>query len=189
MRLRAQEPEAWRRLVQLYGPLVYGWCRQAGLRAEDVADVSQEVFQAVAQHIGRFRRDRPGDTFRGWLRTITRNKLCDHWRRCRDHPEAAGGSSAQQRLLQVPEADEGSSPSSSSREEAAAVFRAALELIRAGFAERTWQAFWRVTVEGHAPAEVAAELGMSLGGVYVAKSRVLQRLRAELGDLLEEGEE
>ena len=64
LRLKAQDAEAWKRLVRLYGPVVYGWCRRAGLRAEDAEDVGQEVFQAVARNIGSFRRERPGDPCR-----------------------------------------------------------------------------------------------------------------------------
>ena len=102
-RLRVNEPDAWRTLVHLYSPLVYHWCRRGGLAPDDVADVFQEVFRAVAEHIGRFRRDRPGDTFRGWLRTITGNKIRDHFRRLQDQPEAQGGTDAQARMQAVPQ--------------------------------------------------------------------------------------
>src|SRR5262249_34024756 len=78
-RLQADGAAAWDRLVTLYAPLVLHWCRGGGLREQDVADVFQEVFQAVAAHVANFRRERQGDTFRGWLRTITRNKVYDHF--------------------------------------------------------------------------------------------------------------
>jgi RNA polymerase sigma-70 factor (ECF subfamily) len=183
-RLQADEADAWDRLVRLYAPLVYHWCRKQGLAERDVADVLQEVFQAVAAHIGGFRRDRPGDTFRGWLRTITRSKVCDHFRRQGREPAAAGGTAAFHRLAQFPdetvdEDAEGTTPDDADRE----LLRRALELIRADFTERTWRAFWLVAVDGRTPAEAAAELSMSAGAVRVAKSRVLQRLRQELGDL------
>src|SRR5262245_32429982 len=80
-RARDRDPAAWERMVTLYAPLVFHWCRAWGLRDQDAADVFQDVFQAVAAHIAEFRRDRSGDTFRGWLRTITRNKVNDHFRR------------------------------------------------------------------------------------------------------------
>src|SRR5262245_59702180 len=99
VRLRGQDADAWRRLTTLYGPVVYDWCRAAGLQAEDAADVGQEVFQAVARGLADFRRQRPGDSFRGWLWTIAHNKMRDFWRRQAARPQAAGGSSAQQRLL------------------------------------------------------------------------------------------
>src|SRR2546425_622239 len=80
-RVKARDADGWRRLVRLYSPMVFDWCRQRGLQSEDAADVLQEVFQAVFQHVADFRRDRPGDSFRGWLWTITQNKLHDHFRR------------------------------------------------------------------------------------------------------------
>jgi RNA polymerase sigma-70 factor (ECF subfamily) len=95
-RLRAREGAAWHRLVRLYGPVVYGWCRRAGLQEADAADVGQEVFAAVAGGIDAFRRDRPGDSFRGWLWGITRHKVNDLWRRRAGQPDGAGGSGAQQ---------------------------------------------------------------------------------------------
>ncbi len=183
VRLRDRNDAAWQRLTGLFGPVVYSWCRRQGLQPEDAADVQQEVFCAVARTIAQFRRDRPGDSFRGWLWTITRNKLRDHWRRRQAQPEAAGGTTAQQRLLQLAEAESANSAPDAGAE--GSLFRRVLELIRAEFEERTWQAFWSVAVEEQTPAEVAAALGMSTGAVYVAKSRVLRRLRDELGELLD----
>jgi RNA polymerase sigma-70 factor (ECF subfamily) len=184
-RVRADEPAAWDRLVGLYAPLVLHWCRRWGLQEQDAADVFQEVFQAVATHIAGFRKENRGDTFRGWLRTITGNKVRDHFRRRGREPAGAGGTDALTRMAQIPapEPVEGDSATEASAEQG--LFHRALEEIRADFEERTWQAFWRTAVEGRTPKEVAAELGMSPGAVRVAKSRVLQRLREELGDLLE----
>ena len=102
-RLRRRDPEGWRRYVRLYGPLIYRWCRRGRLRPEDAADVTQEVFRAVAARIDDFRRDRPGDSFRGWLWTITRHKIGDHLRRLRRQPDAAGGSDAQERWQLLPD--------------------------------------------------------------------------------------
>src|SRR5262245_63501950 len=78
-RVRADDPAAWDRLVALYAPLVLHWCRRFALPEQDAPDVFQEVFRAVTGHIRAFRKDRAGDTFRGWLRTITRNKVHDHF--------------------------------------------------------------------------------------------------------------
>src|SRR5438046_713552 len=80
-RVKADESGAWDRLVTLYAPLVYHWCRRWNLQEEDLADVFQEVFKTLVVHIARFRRERQGDTFRGWLWTITRNKVQDHFRK------------------------------------------------------------------------------------------------------------
>jgi RNA polymerase sigma-70 factor (ECF subfamily) len=181
-RARARDPAAWERMLALYGPLVLGWCRGWGLREEDAADVFQEVFQAVAAHLAGFHRDRPGDTFRGWLRTITRNKVTDHHRQQQREPAAAGGSEARDRLARVAGAVPLEEPGSADAAEAGLLHRA-LAMIRGEFEPRTWEAFWRTAVDGRAAADVAAELGMTAGAVRVAKSRVLHRLRADLGDL------
>src|ERR1700722_6510231 len=102
-RVRERDGEAWRRLLHLYGPLGVRWCGHSGVRGQDADDVQQEVFQAVATGLENFRRDRPGDTFRGWLRVITRRKLLDHFRREQRHPEAQGGSDAHRLLQEVPD--------------------------------------------------------------------------------------
>jgi len=183
-RLQSQDAQAWQRLVDLYGPLVYHWCRRHQLQAEDRADVFQEVFRAVASHITAFRRDRAGDTFRGWLLTITRNKIRDHFRRQQRHVQATGGSDALQQLAQVADPLDDQEEAADADQQRA-LLRRALHLLRDEFEDRTWQAFWRITVEGQAPADVAADLCLSLNAVYKAKSRVLQRFRQELGDLLE----
>jgi RNA polymerase sigma-70 factor (ECF subfamily) len=182
-RVRAQEPEAWRRLVRLYYPLVRGWCERAGLQAEDAADVAQEVFRALAGNVGRFRRDGGQNSFRGWLWGITRRQLLAHRRRRQAQPTAAGGTDAQRRLAELPEPEERSEADIPG--EYRALLRRALDLLRSGVEERTWQAFWRAAVEGQAPADVAADLGMSVNSVYLAKARLLRRLREEFGDLLD----
>ncbi len=182
-RVKLDDPDAWRRLVQLYGPLLYRWCRRAHLCPEDAADVSQEVFGTVATRIATFRRDRPGDSFRGWLWTITRFKIGDLLRRKERHASAAGGSGAQQALQQIPEQLPDDDNSSA---DARSLVHRALELLRPEFEERSWQFFWRVTVEGHAPRDVAGEAGVTPDAVRMAKSRVLRRLREEFPDLFGE---
>ena len=181
-RVRDKDEEAWRRLLHLYGPLVERWCARGGVHPADADDVCQDVFQAVAAGLDGFRRDRPGDTFRGWLRTIAHNKVQDHFRRQGREPRGAGGSDAQARLAQVP-GPEAASDSGAEPEERG-LFLRALGLIRGDFEERTWQAFWRAAVEGQSPAVIAADLGVTPAAVRKAKSRVLHRLREEVGDLI-----
>lgn len=194
-RARQDDPAAWEKLVRLYAPLVAIWCRQAGLQEDDAGDVFQDVFQAVARKLSAFRKDREGDTFRGWLRTITQNKIRDQFRKAGRGPQAAGGTEAHQRLQQFPMADVLSDPADPSSLDSVdlsqddtnaerVVLHNALEFIRSNFAEQTWRAFVRTAVDGQSSTDVAEELGMSPGAVRVAKSRVLQRLREELGDLL-----
>ncbi len=141
--LRVFDHRAWQRLVNLYGPLVYVWCRDSGLKADDAADVGQEVFRAIARKIGGFRRDRPGDSFRGWSRTIARNKILDFLRRRSKQVNAAGGSDAMNDLLAAPESAHSATGSSvivsdttatSERRERGILFGRALELVRSSFA-------------------------------------------------------
>lgn len=182
--LRTGRPEAWRRFVRLYSPLIYRWCRRADLAAEDSADVLQEVLLAVMLHLPGFHRDTPRDSFSGWLAAITRNKVRDHYRRRQGRAEARGGTTAQRQMAEVPQSPELSEASIQPDAESEAwLSRRALETIRAEFEPRTWDAFWRTAVDGRSPADVAAELQMSVPAVYMAKSRVLRRLRQVIGEL------
>lgn len=175
--VRQHDRDAWRRFVAIYAPLIYGWCRTASLGAADSGDVTQEVFARVFVAINEFRHDRPGDTLRGWLRVICRNKLHDHFRRQADRPLAAGGTSAQGRMANVPMCDDDEPTVVSERH---ALARRAAELVRGEFEPRTWQAFWITAVEGRTAAEVAERLAMTAGAVRQAKYAVLRRLREEL---------
>jgi RNA polymerase sigma-70 factor (ECF subfamily) len=169
LRVQAQDREAWQKLVRLYWRLVYSWCRRRGVPEQDAEDIRQLVFQAVAEKISTFRRDRPGDSFLGWLFGITRNKICDYYRQ-RPH-EVTG------RPLDKVPAEESPSDLPELDRDVIRLLRAAVELIRPEFTEQTWRAFWLVTIEEQPVADVAAALGMSRNAVYIAKSRVLHRLQ------------
>lgn len=181
----ADDGVAWDRLVNLYAPLVFYWCRQARLQEEDAADVLQEVFLAVSKNLGRFRKDRPRDTFRGWLRVITQNKILDLHRRRSHEPDAVGGSMAGARLASVPAPVPSEERGPADDQAERGVLYRSLEYLRGEFEPRTWQAFWKTVVDGRAAKDVAEDLHMTSGAVRVAKSRVLNRLRQELGDLME----
>jgi RNA polymerase sigma-70 factor (ECF subfamily) len=183
-RVRARDRAAWGRLVSLYGPLVYKWCLRSGLQPADAADVGQEVFAAVARAIDGFRHDRPGDTFRGWLYVITRNKLRD--RAAAPGAVGVGGSDARRLLTEIP-AGQPDDASADEADERKVLCRRAMECVRGEFEPRTWQAFWRAFVDGHAPADIATDLGFTANAVYVAKSRVLRRLREEFAVLIDFG--
>jgi len=181
-RVRANEPGAWDRLVALYAPFVFHHCRRARLSPEDSADVFQEVFQAAFAKLASFEKRGPNDTFRGWLGTIARNKATDLQRRQVHQPRAVGGTEMHLRLARI----EDSTPAEPETDEERAelqLFQSALEDIRHQFHDTTWRAFLGTVVDGRPPADVGEELAMSPGAVRVAKSRVLQRLRAELGDV------
>jgi RNA polymerase sigma-70 factor (ECF subfamily) len=182
-RVARHDQEAWDRLVKLYTPLVYYWCRQGGAQGEDVHDIVQEVFHALSTNLGQFHRDRPGVTFRGWLRGIARHKILDHFKRRSRQPLAEGGSDAFQRIQETPDplADESEVEG---QNELTGLYHRALEMVRSEFEPRSWQAFWRSAVEQQAVVDVAADLGMSEAAVRKAKSRVLRRLKEEVGDLI-----
>lgn len=175
------DAEAWRRISDLYVPLVYRWARQARLQESDAADIVQEVFQSLASRIQDFRRDQPGDSFRGWLYSITRNKIRDHFRDVARRPDAPGGTEAYAELEAL---SEETTVGEISQLTADLAHRAAA-LMKVDFEPRSWEVFWRVVVENQRPADVAADLGMSVAAVHQAKSRVLRRLRQELSGLLD----
>jgi len=180
-RARHHDEPSWQRLVTLYGPLVEHWCRRGSARREDAADLAQEVFLAVSQGLERFERRGPG-SFRAWVRGITRHKLLDCYRRAERQAAAAGGSTALERLHDIPDPQPGSDEDA---DEMSGLYRRALDLIRGEFEERTWQAFWLTAVEGREAPAAAAELGMSPVAVRIARSRVLARLRAEADELID----
>src|SRR5215471_8674211 len=158
-RLRDNQPEAWRTMVQLYTPLIAHWCGRGGVRGADAEDVVQEVFRVAATSLDRFRREREGDSFRAWLRGITRNMLLAHFRRTGRQPQASGGSDAVVQFQEVADAASTVHEEEDPPSELQALRLRALELVRGQVEEQTWQAFWLTGIEGHAPAEVAAGLG------------------------------
>jgi RNA polymerase sigma-70 factor, ECF subfamily len=178
----AGDSDGWQRLVTTYGPVIYAWSRRAGLRPEDAADIVQEVLRGVARNLAGFRKNRPGDTFRGWLRRITQRRIVDFRRRQRPELAAAGGSTAQARLAQ--EIDPVTEDAS--RDGIGGVIRErdrlAISQVQAEFSRRNWQIFWRTIIDERDTADVAEEFGVSANVVRLAKSRILKRLREVLVD-------
>jgi RNA polymerase sigma-70 factor (ECF subfamily) len=184
-RLRDNDGDAWQVMVRLYTPLVCHWATRGGVRGVDVEDVSQEVFHAAAAHMESFRRDRPGDSFRGWLRGITRNMVLQHFRKSGRNPKGSGGTDALVQLQSVADSAATSDEDDDPVEELDGLRRRALELVRGEFEERTWRAFWLTVVEGRRPADLAAEMGVTPTAIRMAKSRVLRRLKETFGDLIQ----
>jgi RNA polymerase sigma-70 factor (ECF subfamily) len=185
-RLVQNQPAAWERLVELYGPLVYGWCRNWGAQPCDAENVGQETFLKVAQHLAGFRRERPGDTFRGWLYRIARNTFVDYLRR-RPAAEVEQGSKAERLLAGLSTQPEELEEEQFTRQETAMLYRKALALIQEEFAARDWEACQGL-MNGLPAREVAAGLGVTTNVVYLAKSRILRRLREEFAELLPDAE-
>jgi RNA polymerase sigma-70 factor (ECF subfamily) len=179
-RLRAApDEETWRRLVDLYTPLVRGWLRrQAQLQTQDADDLVQEVLAVVVRRIPEFHREPRAGAFRRWLRTITVNCLRDFWRARRHRPVATGDTEFQKMLDELADPKSGLSRLWD-QEHDQHVTQRLLEMIRPKFEEKTWRAFQRVALDGATPDETAAELGVTVNAVFIAKSRVLARLRQE----------
>jgi RNA polymerase sigma-70 factor (ECF subfamily) len=185
IRLRdARDESAWGQFVEIYTPLIYGFCRGRGLQEADAADVCQEVLCTVSRGAARFEYDPSKGKFRNWLFTVVRSKLNNFFATRQRQPDPAGPST----LMQMVDAD--SNPVDQSEWDAQYlrhIFNWAAERVRPEFQESTWQAFWKTTVEEEDGKQVAESLGLSVGAVYVAKSRVLTRLRQEI-QLVEEEE-
>ena len=184
-RVQMGDADAWARFSQIYGPLVYEWCRRFGLQASDAADVTQDVCRSVSSSIGGYRRSNAGDSFRGWLWTVTRNRFVDHVRREEQQQQASGGTEALRRIQELPIEPPAASDESASVD-SSQIKRRALEIIRREFDKRNWQAFWRSAVEGEAPSQIAEDLGVTVSAVHKARQRILLRLREELADFLDE---
>lgn len=183
VRVREGDPSGWKRFVTLYSPMIYAWCRGSGLQPADAEDVAQETFSSVANSIGRFSHNGSPGSLRAWLWTITRNKILDHLRNHERRPAALGGTDFRMILENQAQAFEEVAPESPADEKT--MFLRALELLRLEFSDQTWQAFWRLTVERTSAAKIGEELGMTKKAVRQAKYRVIQRLRAEFGEILE----
>jgi RNA polymerase sigma-70 factor (ECF subfamily) len=177
--LQERAPDAWQRFLRLYGPLVYSWCRgRWQLEPADAADIMQDVVTRVLEAIVDYR----GGNFVAWLDRITQSRVANHFRK--DPARAAGGSAAQDLLGEVPDQPEEapSGSDSSDWKRLGGVLARAVEQVRAHSADRSWRAFWQVTVRGRSAADVGLDLGMSVNAVYIANSRILRRLRDELGE-------
>jgi RNA polymerase sigma-70 factor (ECF subfamily) len=171
------QPDAWTRFVKLYTPLLLFWARRLGLQDADASDLLQDVFATLVRKLPEFRYD-PQNSFRSWLRTV----LLNRWRnRARQRlPAPLEGDAPALADLAAPE-DEAFGEAEYRQH----LVARALQLMQAEFPPRMWKACWEHVVAGRPAVEVAAELGIAAGTVYVAKARILSRLREELEGLLD----
>lgn len=175
---QANEPNAWDRFVELYTPLLFHWARRFGLQESDVADLVQDVFVQLVQELPRFTYQAHG-RFRGWLYTVLLNKWRQRRRQAAARPAEVGPGP-----LLVQETPD-STVTLTEEEYRAYLVERALQLMQADFQANTWKACWEYVVVNRPAAEVAAELGMTVNAVHLAKARVLRRLRQELAGLLD----
>lgn len=182
-----EDTAAWNEFVRLYGPVVYGFARKRGLQDADAADLVQEVLRSVARNAERMEYDPKRGMFRGWLYTVTRNKIYNFLSSQRSRPRAAGDSNAHERLESLPSAED-DGEAAWELEYQRRLSAKAMERVRHEFQPATWDAFWGTAVHGRAAQAVGKELNMTAGAVYVAKSRVLSRLREEVQKLMAETE-
>lgn len=179
-RLHERDHEsAWQRFVDLYAPLIFHWSRRQGLNATDASDLVQDVMTILVTKLRNFEYDPLKNRFRGWLRTITVNKARDYGRQQAIRPTTGHEETMQRELV--------AAPTDLFEETEYRSFLAcrALELMRAEFQDVTWQACWKQVAEEQKATDVAHELGITLNAAYLAKSRVLGRLREELSELIE----
>lgn len=184
-RVAIDDDDGWRQLVVVYGPVVRYWIRGAGLAGTDLADVFQETFVAVSRNISKFERQDGNAKFRAWLKTVTRSKANDHFRRAAKDPVAYGGSSALEQLQQATatsdvHGDEEGQADATQDEEESLLTQGILQMVKDEFREGTWKSFYRTAVDGRTSQEVAEELGITALAVRKAKSRVMKRLKEAL---------
>ena len=180
LRLRdANDNEAWQYFMQLYAPLVYQYARKHHLQDADAADVTQEVLQSVSKAIGQLDYDPQRGSFRGWLFTLAHHRLCDFLTRQKRQTQGSGDSKLHKQLDEMPAAEDDVWQQEYEKQ----LFRWAAGQIRGEFTEKTWQAFWQTAVEGLAIKDVADQLGLSLGAMYVARTRVQARLKEKIQEV------
>jgi RNA polymerase sigma factor (sigma-70 family) len=165
---------AWREFLTIYEPLVYQLARRKGLQDADARDVCQEVLRVVSQAVGTWDPARGG--FRGWLSRVTRNLLINFLTRRPSQFRGSGATSIQD-LLEAQPAPDPDATAIFEAEYRKRLFHWAANEVMREFTPTSWAAFWRSAIDGRPPKEVATELQLSVGAVYIARSRVLARLK------------
>ena len=170
--------------MELYAPLMRKWLRAYEVNEADADDLVQDVLTVVSQELPNFKHNERIGAFRNWLRRILVHRLQNYWRGRKQHPPAKGGSRLLEQLNQL--SDENSQLSRVWNEQHDRdVIARLMELVRPRFEPKTWEAFRRQMFEGDKAADVAADLGLGIGSVYMARNRVLAALRGEADGLVD----
>ncbi len=183
--VRLRDPSdspAWDTFSQIYEPLIYAFCRKSGLQEADARDVTQDVMVSVISAIQKFEYDQSHGKFRSWLYRVVRSKLANYFNKSKKQPRGSGQTIVNQMLNEQPGAEE---EQAFDKEAEQRVFEWACEKVRTEFEAKTWQAFWRTAVKQEKAGAVAEAEGMSVGAVYIAKSRVVKRLQAVIHEASE----
>ena len=180
-RAKLGDQDAFRKITQLHAGLVYHWIRRY-LSPEHAEDVSQQVFMAVSQNLKTFQRTKPADSFRAWIRIITRSKIADHRRKNAGVEIPFGGDES----LNEVAAEVNDGEEEDDDRDKAILYQKAVQFIKGEFSDKDCKAFLMLVVDGIAAKDVSQNLGMSVNEVYIAKSRILKRLRVEFADLIDD---
>jgi RNA polymerase sigma factor (sigma-70 family) len=178
--LRMREPSddgAWSEFARLYTPLLRKFAFLQGVESQDVDDLVQEVHKAVSQAIRNFEYDAARGTFRSWLFIVTRSKVARHFKNQSRSPRGSGSETVRRMLEEQPAPEDEKDWDLEYRRR---MFAWAAEIVQKEVAEKTWRAFWMMTVEENTAADTAKALGMTAGAAYVAKSRVIARMRERI---------
>lgn len=176
----AHDREAWELFVDLYAPLVYGFLRKRGLQDADAADLTQDVLRQVSEKAKNWEYDPRRGTFRSWLFTVVQNRLTDHWRKESHREQGSGDTGDQQRMSEIPNEQELEASSAWDIDYERQLFHYAANVVKQDFTPATWQAFWLTAVEGTSGADAARQLNLSVAAVYLAKGRVMKRLKDQV---------
>ena len=183
--LRLRDPSdspAWETFSQIYEPLIFAYCRKQGLQEADARDVTQDTIISVVRAIQRFDYDQSQGRFRGWLYRVIKSKLANHFNKSAKQARGSGQTIVNQMLNETPDKQD---EEAFDKEAEQRVFEWACDKVRPEFEEKTWQAFWRTAVEQQKSAGVAEDLSMTVGAVYIAKSRVIKRLQGAIREASE----
>jgi RNA polymerase sigma-70 factor, ECF subfamily len=172
------DQEAWKRFVRLYTPLLFHWARRICFQDQDAGDLVQDVFLVLIKEHPEFRYA-PPKSFRAWLKTV----LCNKWREHQRHRAALPVEVSGWPFSDRPEMED--TDGIFETEYRQQLVSRALQLVGEEIQPATWKAFREYFIAGRSAPEVAVEVQITTNAVYIAKCRVLRRLRRELDGLID----